>query len=213
MTYNSLVLQIKAETERTDTNASGTAFVDQIPNFIMFSEQRICRDSKSLLIEQYMVGAFVPDNSVFAKPGRWRRSITLNIGTGTNYNTVVTLQLRSYEFLRQYSPDGTVTGTPKYYSDYGFNNILVAPTPDVAYPFEFAYLEMPQPITAANQTNSLTNFAPDLLFAACMIEANLFLKNFGQVSAWEQKYQTLLAAFNDQDDRRIADRSTDRSAD
>jgi hypothetical protein len=213
MTYNSLVLQIQAETERTDSNSLGTGFLNQIPNFIMFAQQRMCRDSKSLLLEQYVVGTFIAGNPVIPKPGRWRRSITFNYGTGNGNTTVNIVQLRSYEFLRMYWPDPVVTGLPLFYSDYGFDHLLIAPTPSAAYPFEYGYLELPQPITIANQVNSLTNLAPDLLFAACMVEASQYLKNFGQSAYWEQKYQTVLAPFNNQDDLRIVDRTADRRAD
>ena len=213
MTYNSLVLQIQAETERTDSNATGTGFVNQIPNFIAFAQQRMCRDSKSLLLEQYVIGTFTVDNPVIPKPGRWRRSITMNYGTGPGNFVVNIVQLRSYEFLRLYWPNPTTTAPPLFYSDYGFDHILIAPTPDAAYPFEYGYLELPQPITMANQVNSLTNIAPDVLFAACMVEATQFLKNFGQASFWEQEYQTKLAPFNQQDDLRVIDRTADRKAD
>ena len=44
--------------------------------------------------------------------------------------------LRKYEYLREYWPSPTATGTPVFYADYDYTNWLIAPTPDVAYAFE-----------------------------------------------------------------------------
>lgn len=208
MTYNSLVQQTLDYLDRTDI-----ATTNEIPNFIYQAEQRICRESKTLGIVMYVTSAFTPSVAVYQKPANWRRNITLNFGTGTGNNTRNQIVLRSYEFLRDYWPDDTQTGQPQYYCDYGFSNYLVAPTPDMSYPFEFAYLALPEPISAINQTNWLTNYAPDVLLYATLLEATPYLKDDERVPIWERYYQRGLESMNTQDDLRLTDRASNRSSD
>jgi len=208
VTFDSLVAKISDELERSDADTLAA-----IPNFINNAQQRICRDSKNVGLEQPVTSNFTSGNPVLQKPGRWRRTLSINYGSGSNFNTRNQLVLRSYEFLRAYWPDSTQTGAPLYYSDYGYYNLLLAPTPDQAYPFEMIYLELPQPLSSQNQTNWLTNYAPDLLFYASLVEAVIFLRNFEILDKYENEYQKRLASINDQDDRRVTDRASDRRSD
>lgn len=208
MTYNSLSAQILSYMIRSDADT-----IAQIPNFIYQAEQRICREAKTIGIEQYVTGLFIPNNPVLAKPARWRRSITFNFGTGIGNNTRNSVLLRTYEFLRSYWPDATQTAVPEFYSDYGYNHLLFAPTPDQAYPFEYAYLELPDPINANNQTNWLTDYAPDVLLYASLLEAVAFLQNDERIPIWKDMYQRGIDSLNGQDQQRYSDRQSDRSSD
>lgn len=210
MTYNSLRAQIEAYLDRNDADT-----IAQIPNFISQAEQRICRESKNIGLEVYVTSAFTPTTSVYPKPGRWRRNITLNYGTGDpgDENVRNQVQLRSYEFVRNYWPDSTQTGKPLYYCDYGYTNFLVAPTPDFAYPFEFGYLELPAPLSPMLQTNWLTNYAPDILLYASLLETAPYLKVDERVAVWEKYYNRALQSLNHQDDMRTTDRNSYRESD
>lgn len=208
MTYNSLVLQIQSYLNRTDADT-----VAQIPNFIYQAEQRICRESKNVGLEMYVNSAFVTGNSVIEKPGRWRRTISFTFGNGTNDNTVNVMYQRAYEYLRMYTPDPSQTGVPLFYADYGYTHWLIAPTPSFEFPFQVSYLELPVPITANNQTNWLTDYAPDVLLYACLLEAIPYLKNDERIPVWQNMYDRGLASLNTQDDQRPLDRASNRSAD
>lgn len=208
MTYNSLVSQVEAYLDRTDAST-----IAQIPGFILNAEQRIARESKNIGLEQYISGNFIVGLSVMPKPARWRRTLSLNFGNGAGNNVHNQLFLRSYEFLRNYWPNPTLTDAPKFYSDYGYNNILIAPTPDVAYPFEWSYLELPAALTLTNQTNWLTNYAPDVLLYATLLEAIPYLKDDERIPVWTGMYERGLKSLNDQDDQRILDRASNRGSD
>jgi hypothetical protein len=106
-----------------------------------------------------------------------------------------------------------VTGTPVFYSDYGYSNILIAPTPSGTNPFEFCYMELPEPITPDNETNWLTDYAPDVLLYATLLEASSFLKNDERVPVWKEYYERALASLNSEDDQRLVDRTTNAGAD
>jgi len=210
MTYNSLLEQIENYLDRNDQDT-----IDQIPNFISQAEQRICRESKNIGLEVYVTSTFTPTQSVYPKPGRWRRTISFNYGTGPVglENKRNQIQLRSYEFVRNYWPNSTETGAPLYYCDYGYTNFLVSPTPDLAYPFELAYLELPQPLSFIVQTNWLTNYAPDILLYGALLESAPYLKTDERIPVWQKYYDRALNSLNHQDDMRTTDRNSYRESD
>jgi hypothetical protein len=208
MTYNSLVQQVQDELDRYDT-----LFISYIPNFILQATDRINSDLKNIGFEQYVTGAFIIGVSVQPKPARWRRTITFNYGTGTSNNTRNQIQLRTYEFCRAYAPDPTQAAAPQFYADYGFYNFLIAPTPDQTYPFELAYLEIPETITANVQTNWLTNYAPSLLLYATLLEAVIYLKVSERIPEMQAEYDRRLGPLAAQDQERKLDRVTNLRTD
>lgn len=209
MTFNSLVQQVLAYLDRNDAST-----VNQVPNFISQAEQRIATESKSLGLETYVYGAFTPSQSIIQKPARWRRTLSMNYGLPPDQNQRQQLQLRSYEFIRNYAPNpNDLSSFPMYYSDYGFDHILIGPTPAAAYHFELCFLQLPEPITVNNQTNWLTNYAPSLLLYAALLEAVPYLKADERVPIWQQYYDRALATLNAQDDQRVVDRASNRAAD
>lgn len=208
MTYNSLVNQVLDYLDRTDADTT-----NEIPNFIYQAQQRICRESKNIGLEQYVTGFFIPGTSTYAKPARWRRTISFNFGTGAEFDTVNQLFLRTYDYIRNFSNNPTVTASPMYYSDYGYDHLLVGPTPDQAYPFEYAYLELPVPLSPSVQTNWLTNNVPDVLLYATLLEAIGFLKNDERVPVWTSYYDRGLQSLNNQDNLRVLDRTSNRDSD
>lgn len=208
MTYNTLVNQIISYLNRSDQST-----LDQIPNFISQAEQRIARESKNIGLEVYVLGNFIPSNPFLQKPSRWRRNLSFNCGNGPDFSNMNQLFLRSYEFIRNYWPNADNVGFPLYYADYGYSNLIVCPTPEVAYPFEYCYLQLPDPLTFSNQTNWLTENAPDIILYASLLEAIPFLKDDERIPVWQQYYQAGLQSLNSQDDQRILDRASNRMAD
>lgn len=209
MTYNSLTAQVLAYMDRTDQDV-----VDQVPNFISQAEQRIARESKNIGLEQYVVGNFIVGEPVYQKPARWKRTLTLNYGVGATNDTRVQMYLRKYEYIRAYTKNPvTETGAPLYYADYGYSNFIVCPTPDATYPFELGYLELPEPLSSANQTNWLTNYAPDVLLYATLLEAMPYLKDDDRIQVWQMMYDRGLQSLNSQDDQRLQDRASNAEAD
>jgi hypothetical protein len=206
MTYDSLVTDIKRYLERG--GSTDTTVLAQIPRFIMMAQERIAREVKTLGTIQYVTAAFVAGTSVYAKPGRWRETVYINYGTGTNNDTRVPLLKRNYDLLRLYWPDPTTQGAPEFYAEYGFEHLLVAPTPDAAYPFEMAYWELPEPIDSTTQTNWLTQYAPDILLYGSLLEAAPFLKNDDRVQTWASLYDRAAKALGGEDVQRGTDSSS-----
>ena len=212
MTYTSLVNQVTDYIDRDDTDT-----LNEVPNFIYQAQQNLALACKTILVESYIVGNFITGTSVYQKPANWRRNVSMNVGSvGPNFNTRNPVLLRPYEFLRMYTPDSadaTKRALPQFYSDYGYTNFLVAPTPDQNYPFEYCFLQIPAVISQDNQTNYWTNFAPQLLLNATLVEAMSFLKNDDRIQVFKAAMQEGIDLINKQDDMRIVDRSTARQSD
>jgi hypothetical protein len=120
---------------------------------------------------------------------------------------------RAYEYLRQYWPNPTPTDTPRFYADYDYSHWLISPTPDAAYPFEVLYYELPPLLDDSNQTNWFTEYAPNVLLYASLLEATPFLKNDDRIPVWEGFYNRSIAALNGEDIRQISDRGIIRRED
>lgn len=169
MTYNSLLADVAMYAERNDR-----PFIDQVPRFVMLAENRIASQTRGLGLLKIVTGAFEPGQDVVAKPSRWRETGTFMVRDAESSATF--LKSRSYTFCRSFAPNASSTGLPQYYADYGYEHFLVAAKPDQAYNFELAYFERPLPLDQTTQTNWTTQYAPQLLLYATLLEAQPFLK-------------------------------------
>lgn len=208
LTYNTLVARITSYLERVDQ-----FITDDMDLWIKMAHERIGRDSNTLIFDVYVTQAFQANVAVMQKPNRWQNTLTFNYGTGDNNNTRNQILPRTYEWCRAYWPDDTLTDAPKYYANYGNNNWLICPTPDQAYPFELGYSETPQVIDINFQTNYLTEFMPEVLFKAVLLEAMIGLKNYEYIPPLEADYVKVLASWNSKDKFRKTDRYTNLEAD
>jgi hypothetical protein len=220
MTFQSLQNDMQAYLERGTVNDS--IVFNQLPELINFAERRIATELK-------VVGFLVPsvftmqaNLAVYAKPDRWRQTVSLNVAsaaTGTSVRNQVFP--RSYEYLRSYWPDDTQTNTtvygvpgpPKFYADYNYQNFIVAPTPDAAYPAELVYYEQPALLDVTNNTNWITQYQPSLLLYAALLECTPFIKKDERIPVWQEMYDRMAAVVNGQDTDKIIDRSTTRQKD
>lgn len=120
------------------------------------------------------------------------------------------LKPRSYEFCCDYWPDRTQTSAPKYYSDYDFNYLFIVPTPQIAYPFEINFYQRPMPLSDTNQTNWFTQFAPDMLLYASLLEAAPYLKNDQRIPTWKDYYLQASSSIKVENKERINDATIKR---
>lgn len=203
MTYNSLLTSLYSYAER---KATDTEFTDEIPKFILFTEQRIASALKNLGFQSVVTGNFQVGRPDYAKPAFWRDPISLTyVNSNGEYTSIFP---RLYEFCRQFWPKPSLTDAPRYYADYNFDNILVVPTPDVAYVFEWIYYCRLTPLALNNQTNWLTVNAPQLLFYGCMFEYSMWAKNPDKITQWGGLFESSLKDLQKEQMQRLADRTT-----
>jgi len=198
MTYDSLVENVQSYLERTDT-----ATLDKIPLFIMLAEQIIASQIKFLGNLTVQASTMTLNANVIDKPARWHKTVSMNITVAGKRQPVL---LRKYEYLREYWPDPTANGVPKFYCDYDYTHWMVAPTPDDDYVFEVLYYERLQPLDSSNQVNWFTIYAPQALLYGTLLQAMPFLKNDDRVPLWQAMYQQSMDVLVAEDKLRVADR-------
>lgn len=211
MTFNSLRSDVQSYLERGFSLATDSLVYQQIPHFINLAERRITREWKATGFVEVVTGVMTPGTAVYPKPDRWRDTVSINIGTGTGFAERVPLLARSYEYVRAYAPDGTATGQPKFYADYNYSHWIFAPTPALAHPFEIVYYGLQPLLDETNQTNWITEYAPQVLLYATLAEATRFLKADERIPVWEEAYKNALAGLNAEDVARISDRDAFRT--
>lgn len=197
LTYDSLVSTVTQYLERKDA-----AVVDQIPVFISLAEFSIAQQIKTLGQIEVAVGVMQPGNPVIQKPARWRKTVSMSVTANGQKNPVF---LRKYEYLTSYNAESP-PGLPLYYGDYDYDNWYVAPTPDQAYPFEVLTYQRIQPLSSTNQTNWLTNNAPNAILFGTLLEAVIYLKDDQRV-IFQQKYDAAMQILKAEDVARVGDRS------
>lgn len=210
MTFTTLQQDVRRYLERGSSFAADPVVFEQIPRLINLAERRIARELKIQGFINVVSGTLQTGVSVYAKPDRWRDTVSINIGTGANNNTRKVVFARAYEYLLSYWPDRTATDQPEYYSDYDYSHWLYAPTPDADYPFEVLYYELPPLLDDAVQTNWLTEYAPQLLLYGTLLEATPFLKNDERIPVWQNMYDRAAAMLNGEDLAKILDRASVR---
>lgn len=213
MTYSSLLTDMRAYLERGATLATDPTVYLQLPNLINLAERRLARELKIQGTVTAMTGSFTAGTAVYAKPDRWRETVSMNFGSGVSQNVRKEIYPRSYEYCRNYWPDDTQTGAPRFYADYDYSNWLIVPTPATSAPFEVLYYEQPPYLDDNNQTNWWTEYAPNALLYAALLEAAPFLKNPEAIQIWEGFYNRTLASLNGEDLRQIVDRGIIRRED
>lgn len=197
MTYDSLTSTVLQYLERQDT-----AVVNAIPTFITLCEFEIAQEIKTLGQLTIANSTMTIDNPVLAKPARWRKTVSMSVNNGTSMQPIF---VRKFEYLKNYWPDVTQTGTPAYYADTDYEHWYLAPTPDQAYTFEVLYYERIAPLSSTNQTNWLTQYAPNAMLYGTLLQAMPFLKNDAR-AIFQQKYSEAIAALKTEDMARVADR-------
>lgn len=210
MTFTTLQQDVQRYLERGDTLASDPIVFEQIPRLINLAERRIARELKVEGFINVVTGTLASGVSVYAKPDRWRDTVSINIGTGPTFNNRKIIFARVYEYLRSYWPNPSETDTPLFYSDYDYSHWLIAPTPDADYPFEILYYELPPLLDDSVQTNWITEYAPQLLLYGTLMEATPFLKNDERIPVWQSMYDRAAAMLNGEDLAKILDRSAVR---
>lgn len=197
MTYDSLTSTVLQYLERNDA-----AVVNAIPTFISLAEFEIAQEIKTLGQLQIVESAMTASNAILQKPARWRKTVSMSVTVAGKKQPVY---LRKYEYLKNYWPDADQTDVPLYYADTDWEHWYIAPTPNLAYAFEVLYYERIAPLSSANQTNWLTQNAPNAMLFGTLLQAMQFLKNDQRV-IFQQKYTESLQSLKSEDVARVGDR-------
>ena len=199
LTYDSLTSTVLQYLERTDA-----AVKNFIPTAIMLAEYEIAQDIKTLGQMLVAEGTMTAGNPVIAKPARWRKTVSMTLTTAAGQKQPI--YLRKLEYLGTYWPNVSNTDTPLYYADYDADHWFVAPTPSSNFAFETLVYTRLQPLSSDNQTNWLTQNAPNAMLYGTLKQTAPFLKDDARLEVWKGLFDSALLALKQEDQFRVADR-------
>jgi len=197
-------------------------WLSALPNVIEYAENRIYREG-DFLAERVTdaSGAFTPRQQSFLLPtavGQWNVVEYVNALTpvGTLSSNAIRNQLVPYSraYVAQAWPGISTSsaglGLPQVYAMQDASTILLGPIPDSSYGVEVIGTQYPAPLSSANQTTFLTTILPDLFFAATMISAASYMRDWGAEGgdpamgqSWEITYKQLFASAQEVEARRM----------
>jgi len=203
-TYTTLLQDLRRYLERGFSESTDPYVYEQLPRLITLGERRIARELKILGFVRAVETTLDIGNPVLEKPDRWRDTISMNMSGKF-------LLGRSFEYCKNYWPDPASTDIPEYYADYDYSRWLIVPTPVASVDLQILYYEQPRFLDEEFQTNWLTEYAPDLLLYASLLEATPYLKNDERLPVWQQMYDRAAQALSGEDMKRIMDRAANRT--
>ena len=214
LSYANLTTAIRDYTEVSSTVLTQTLIDQMIAN----AEQRIWLDvpiDSNRKVSQG-AGLAVDDNTINVPAGSvFVRGVEVFNSTANTDGKGTWLIKKDQTYLSEYTdrltgPEGNlkaqdVTGFPKYYAMFGgatamgsttSGGLYIAPTPDQAYMFRIYYDHMPTQLSSATATTYLTDYFPQGLLYAALVEAYGFLKGpMDMLTLYENKYKQEVAKF------------------
>lgn len=200
LTYDSLVTDIQTYAERSDQ-----PFVDQIPRFIMLAENRIASEIHGLGFVRVVDSSLTSSDNILAKPERWRETKSIFLKTSGEF-----LYPRTAEYCQAFAAQAA-HNIPRYYADYDYEHFILAPIPSTSLTFTLRYHERPEPLSSANQSNWTTQYAPQLLLYASLLEAQPFLKLPERIQEFQALFDRAASALSNEDSRRMEDSASNGS--
>ena len=177
LTYQTLKSRIQDILEN-----DGSEFVAAIPNFINRAEQRLVRETDILGLNVFAQTTFNIGDPFIDKPvdALIVRSLNYRTAEGTR---IQLLQMTN-EYLNDFATNRSEKGSPRYYANYGYDKLLVAPSPVLS--------------STTNETNYFTDYCGNALLYASLVEACYYMKNPTAGQVWEAQYMREVNGLNNE---------------
>ena len=215
-TYTTLTNAIRDYTE-VSSDVLTTTVVDGI---IMAAEMRINQELPMDADRKAQEGTLSTNNNTINNPAGalFIRGIEVFNSTANTTGTGTWLEKKDQTYLSEYTdrltgPEGDltaqdVTGFPKYYAMFGgatgltdstSGGLYIAPTPDAAYRYRIYFNKYPIGLGSGSDGNSntyLSNYFPQGLLYACLVEAFGYLKGpMDMLTYYENRYKNAIQQF------------------
>ena len=212
--YSDLTTDIRNYTE-VDSNVFTAAIIN---GFLRNAEHRINLDCPMDSDRVQAEAQFATDFNSITMPQAllFVRGIQVYDSTSATTGEGVWLERRDQTFISEYVGELTgteggvaaqdTTGLPKYYSMFGgattgtstatSGAVYVAPTPDKNYKYIIHYNAMPTGLETNTSGTYVSNYFPQGLLYACLVEAFMFLKGpTDMLTLYENRCKTELQKF------------------
>jgi len=193
---------LKTDLINTTENDS-TEFATQVSTIIYKTELRMIKDLDDAGLDEYTTISVSSGNAgTVSLNDRVRivRNVNYKVSTGT---TVTNLLQRTVEYVNDYWPVSASTGTPRYYARRNNSSIKIVPTPVSALTVEIQTQSSPLPLASATGTsvttqNYFSEYCYETLFAGCMMEATMYMKDWQTLPVWQGEYQSGMLGLRNQ---------------
>jgi len=169
-----------------------TTFNSSLDEFIRESEDRIFSMVQLPEQRRNVQGVTTQGNRFLSTPSDFHAPFSVAVIKSNIYSYLL---FKHPSFIKEFSPDSTVTGKPRYYSLFDNSAFEISPVPDEAYTVELHYLYKPASLTAGadSGTTILSTKYSDALLYGTLVEAAVFLKEAGDVVAtFETRFKEAL---------------------
>jgi len=170
-----------------------TTFANNLDNFIKNTEEDILKNVELNYYRKNVTGTATSGSQYLGTPTDFLAPFSLAV---INSSVYYYLLLKHPSFMRDYTPNASTTGQPKYYGEFDNDTFILAPTPDDNYTFELHYFYRPTSLTAgaSDGTTYLSNNMPNVMLAGSLLQAATFMKlDAAELGTYKQNYAKELA--------------------
>ena len=165
-----------------------TTFANNLDNFIKNTEEDILKNVELNYYRKNVTGTATSGSQYLGTPSDFLAPFSLAV---INSSVYYYLLLKHPSFMRDYTPNASTTGQPKYYGEFDNDTFILAPTPDDNYTFELHYFYRPTSLTAgaSDGTTYLSNNMPNVMLAGSLLQAAIFMKlDAAEIGTYKQNY-------------------------
>ena len=156
------------------TENDETTFVNELDFFIKNAEERILKSVDLDYFRKNVTGTMTSGNKFLEKPSDYLATFSLSY---VKDSANVFLLQKDVNYIQEFTPNPSTTGSPRFYSSFDVDTFIIAPTPDSSYAVELHYYYRPASLTTDDSgTTWISTNAPDALLYACLVEAYTFMK-------------------------------------
>ena len=204
-TYATLTTAIQNYTE-VDSNVLTSTITDE---FIENAEFRILRDIPLDAYKKQSVGNLVTGQNTINVPAKtlFVKGVQVYDSNSAATGSNTWLEKKDESYLQEYVPstESAARAKPKYYAMFGgatgvsdttSGRLFLAPAPDDTYTFKIHYEAIPDGLSSSNTTTYVSQYFPNGLLYACLVEAYGFLKGpIDMLTLYENKYKQEVEKF------------------
>jgi hypothetical protein len=204
-TYATLTTAIQDYTEVDSNVLTSTITNDIIEN----AEFRILRDIQLDAYKKQSIGNLVTGQNTINVPAKtlFVKGVQVYDSNSAATGSNTWLEKKDESYLQEYVPstESAARAKPKYYAMFGgatgvsdttSGRLFLAPTPDDTYTFKIHYEAIPDGLSSSNTTTYVSQYFPNGLLYACLIEAYGFLKGpIDMLTLYENKYKQEVEKF------------------
>jgi len=166
-----------------------TTFANNLDNFIKTTEEDILKNVELNFYRKNVTGTATSGNAYLGMPSDFLAPFSLAVISSSVYYYLL---LKHPSFIRDYTPNASTTGQPKYYGEFDNDTFILAPTPDDNYSFELHYFYRPTSLTAgaSDGTTYLSTNMPNVMLSGSLLQAAIFMKlDTAETGTYKQNYE------------------------